>query len=78
MGNSGDAGFVPVLTEALMDTEALIRGHAAWALGRLANEANHERIGTILKQGKQREDNDNVLKEINLSIYNIRSLLQNS
>ncbi len=78
MGNSGDAGFVPVLTEALMDTEALIRGHAAWALGRLANEANHERIGTILEQGKQREDNDNVLKEINLSIYNIRSLLQNS
>jgi len=35
LGNSGDAGAVPALAEALAHEEALVRGHAAWALGRL-------------------------------------------
>jgi epoxyqueuosine reductase len=35
MGNSGDDAHVPALSRALDDPEALVRGHAAWALGRI-------------------------------------------
>jgi len=35
LGNWGKAGATPPLTAALDDQEALIRGHAAWALGRI-------------------------------------------
>lgn len=40
LGNLGDPANIPVLVHALRDPETLIRGHAAWALGRLgAREA---------------------------------------
>jgi epoxyqueuosine reductase len=35
LGNLGAAANIPVLTQALHDVEPLVRGHAAWALGRL-------------------------------------------
>lgn len=35
LGNQRDARAVPALLDALSDPEALIRGHAAWALGQL-------------------------------------------
>jgi epoxyqueuosine reductase len=35
LGNWGSAEAVPVLAAALRDEELLIRGHAAWALGRI-------------------------------------------
>src|SRR5256884_4065282 len=35
LGNSGDQQAVPALINALHDYEPLIRGHAAWALGRI-------------------------------------------
>lgn len=35
LGNSGDARAVPALIDALSHEEPLVRGHAAWALGRL-------------------------------------------
>jgi epoxyqueuosine reductase len=35
LGNSGNPDAVPALACALADTEPLVRGHAAWALGRL-------------------------------------------
>ena len=35
LGNSGDPVAVPALIEALNGDPALVRGHAAWALGRL-------------------------------------------
>lgn len=35
LGNHGDPASVPALERALHDAELLIRGHAAWALGRL-------------------------------------------
>ena len=38
LGNSGDRRAVPALCRALNDDEPLIRGHAAWALGRLGGE----------------------------------------
>ncbi len=35
LGNSGNPAAVPALVGALADPEPLVRGHAAWALGRL-------------------------------------------
>jgi len=35
LGNWGSPEAVPVLAEALSDAEPLVRGHAAWALGRI-------------------------------------------
>ncbi len=35
LGNSRDPAAVPVLSAALLDDEPLVRGHAAWALGRI-------------------------------------------
>lgn len=35
LGNAGSPEAVPVLVRALQDEEPLIRGHAAWALGRI-------------------------------------------
>jgi epoxyqueuosine reductase len=37
LGNWGSPEAVPVLSKALSDDEPLIRGHAAWALGRIAS-----------------------------------------
>jgi len=41
LGNSGDPRAIPALIEALRDNEPLVRGHAAWALGRLGGDAAH-------------------------------------
>jgi epoxyqueuosine reductase len=35
LGNIGSAEAVPALIRALDDEEPLVRGHAAWALGRI-------------------------------------------
>ena len=35
---AGDPQAVPALIRALHDDEPLIRGHAAWALGRIGGE----------------------------------------
>jgi len=35
LGNIGNADAVPALIDALEDEEPLVRGHAAWALGRI-------------------------------------------
>ena len=35
LGNIGDAQAVPALIGVLHDSEPLVRGHAAWALGRI-------------------------------------------
>jgi epoxyqueuosine reductase len=47
LGNWGNPQAVPALRNALHDHEPLIRGHAAWALGRIGGEealrALHER-----------------------------------
>jgi len=38
LGNIGDPVAVPALIQALSDVEPLVRGHAAWALGRIGGE----------------------------------------
>jgi epoxyqueuosine reductase len=50
LGNLQDTRAIPALTRALRDAEPLIRGHAAWALGRIggmaARQALHEAQAT--------------------------------
>ena len=35
IGNTGDPSFIPDLTKAMQDAEGMVRGYAAWGLGRI-------------------------------------------
>lgn len=50
LGNSGDRAAVPALIEALRHEEALVRGHAAWALGQLGGVLARQALEEILSQ----------------------------
>jgi epoxyqueuosine reductase len=64
LGNVGDQESVPALVRALNGEPALVRGHAAWALGRIggdeASGALHER--------KAVEEDEWVREEIGLAL----------
>jgi len=44
LGNSRDERAVPHLVAALDDRKPLVRGHAAWALGRLGGDAARDAL----------------------------------
>ncbi|MDE3230648.1 MAG: tRNA epoxyqueuosine(34) reductase QueG [Chloroflexota bacterium] len=48
LGNLGDPAAIPALIAALDDAEPLVRGHAAWALGRLGGEQARAALETAL------------------------------
>jgi epoxyqueuosine reductase len=50
LGNVADRGSVPALTGVLDDPEPLVRGHAAWALGRLGGAAAHAALTNALSR----------------------------
>jgi epoxyqueuosine reductase len=60
MGNSGDRTYLPALARALQDPEALVRGYAAWAIGKIGGTQGRE----ILESGLARETAESVQKEI--------------
>jgi epoxyqueuosine reductase len=64
LGNSGDRRAVPALIGALHDAEPLVRGHAAWALGRIAGEQAIE----SLHQALATEEDEGVRKEIRCAL----------
>ena len=49
LGNSGDRSHVPYLTQALDDTNPMVRGYSAWALGRLGSDEARAAIVKALK-----------------------------
>jgi epoxyqueuosine reductase len=49
LGNIADRTSVPVLATALDDVEPLVRGHAAWALGRLGGSAARAQLEEALR-----------------------------
>ncbi|MFN8470587.1 MAG: tRNA epoxyqueuosine(34) reductase QueG [Anaerolineae bacterium] len=53
LGNSGDPSAVPPLVEALNGEPALVRGHAAWALGRLGGD---EARAALISRADMEED----------------------
>jgi epoxyqueuosine reductase len=64
LGNRGDPSAIPALCRALAEGESLVRGHAAWALGRIGTEAS---LGA-LERAWQAETDPNVLKEISAAL----------
>ncbi len=60
LGNIGDAQAVPVLGRALTTGEPLVRGHAAWALGRLDGPD----AACLLREALDRENDPYVREEI--------------
>jgi epoxyqueuosine reductase len=49
LGNSRDARAIPPLIAALRDRKALVRGHAAWALGELGGEEARRALEHLLR-----------------------------
>lgn len=50
LGNVADRSSVPALVGALQDHEALVRGHAAWALGRLGGAEAERALEEALRR----------------------------
>ena len=69
LGNSGRPEAVPVLVRALEDESALVRGHAAWALGRLASD---EAV-SALAAGLARESDPFALEELERALLDAGS-----
>jgi epoxyqueuosine reductase len=61
LGNIGDLQAVPALISALHDHEALIRGHAAWALGRIRSEEAMNALYEALQTEEDREVRQEIL-----------------
>ena len=49
LGNWGAREAIPILGQALTDKEALVRGHAAWALGRVGTGEARESLLVVAK-----------------------------
>jgi epoxyqueuosine reductase len=60
LGNLGDREAVPALVGGLGDAEPLVRGHAAWALGRLGGRRAREALARALA----REDDAHARAEL--------------
>jgi epoxyqueuosine reductase len=58
LGNWGSPEAVPALAVALNDEEALVRGHAAWALGRIGTEAARQAL-----RGREEVEEDASVRE---------------
>lgn len=64
LGNAGRTESVPVLRRALEDGDALVRGHAAWALGRIGGGP----AIAVLARAASREGDAAVVEEIRLAL----------
>ena len=64
LGNGGDARAVTAIVHALQDSDPIVRGAAAWSLGRIGNSE----AMTALKSRLDGEDNADVAEEILLAI----------
>ncbi len=67
IGNRADSKFLPALTRAIQDEEALIRGAAAWALGRIAIAE----VSEVLLQRLECESDTDVRQEIELALLEL-------
>jgi epoxyqueuosine reductase len=64
LGNCGDSSTIPALVQALDSPEALVRGHSAWALGRLKGR----NARAALEAHLTREENSFVQEELQLAL----------
>jgi len=66
LGNSGDPDHIPVLDRAMEDPEELVRGYAAWALGRIRGGKTR----AVLESRLKREESNFVIAEIKEALAN--------
>jgi epoxyqueuosine reductase len=64
LGNWGSEQATSALERSLVDPEPLVRGHAAWALGRIGGRD----VESILLDALLGENNPYVLREIGMAI----------
>ena len=60
LGNTGDPDHIPLLDQAMENSEELVRGYAAWALGRIGGS----KAKAVLESRLKREDSKFVIAEI--------------
>ena len=66
LGNTGNPDHIPALNRAMEDPEELVRGYAAWALGRIGGG----KARGILESRLKREDANFVTAEIRAALGN--------
>jgi epoxyqueuosine reductase len=66
LGNTGDPDHISILDRAMENPEALIRGYAAWALGRIGGR----KAKSVLESRLKREDSKYVKTEIEAALAN--------
>lgn len=64
LGNTGNPDHIPVLAHAMEDNEELVRGYAAWALGRIGGG----KARGVLKSRLKREASDFVIAEVKAAL----------
>jgi len=64
IGNTGDPAFIPHLSQAMRDPEELVRGYAAWALGKIGGAQAKQ----ILEASLERETAEAARKEIEAAL----------
>jgi epoxyqueuosine reductase len=64
MGNRLERRYIGPLAEALREGEPVVRGHAAWALGRIGGEEARR----VLEEALEREPDDRVREEIEAAL----------
>ena len=64
LGNLGEAQAAPALSRALLDGSELLRGHAAWALGRIGTPEALEALALAART----ESDAKVLEEIGAAL----------
>jgi hypothetical protein len=67
LGNRGSPEAAPVLADALSDAEPLVRGHAAWALGRIGTAGAMR----VLRGRAEVEEDEWVREEIRLALASL-------
>jgi len=64
LGNMGDPAFIPDLAQAMQDPEELVRGYAAWALGKIGGSQALQ----ILEASLARETAESARQEIEAAL----------
>jgi epoxyqueuosine reductase len=64
LGNLQDLRALPALEAAVHDAEPLIRGHAAWALGRIGGGRAHHILHEALSTERDTDVRDEVISAL--------------
>jgi epoxyqueuosine reductase len=70
LGNDGTAADVPALSRALGDVAPAVRGHAAWALGRIGGDEAR----AALLAARSREDDAGAVEEMERALTQLATM----